>query len=521
MAPNSAGRGRVSLIDPQRMCFLTATGAFSPVGSLGNTALQVQYDAFQRNNDDCSVLAILDIRDMPELNEHPAIIHRPHLIFYAGAMMISRLAKQPHPLGLVFSWSSSPGSDFTEEEKTKLEELAKRAVASLQRSMLAAIDQTNVKPGEMILAAVWVKKDSLEWEVVGINEQWRQLTGVGLETFHEYPGLLYILQPAEGSTIQQLINGIQEEANKLPKGASIPIILSPCASSGTSLQFAVAIKRPTSQPPLVITKYSASSDETTFKLDELWMVEVHARIQTDTYKSSKTSKSCPGSSALYNSGLPPNTTGSSLSPSFTSSKDEYRPMSAIERAHNVPPRLESLQFGALLGSGSFADVYAGFLGDFPVAIKVITIHPAYIVEEDWVAHYEAHLAVDMLHENVVKTLDWCRIESPNGDQVWIIQELCDLGSLSNALKIGFLKENGDPEGPPDMQKVLETALDIANGLRYLHATDQIHSDLSTNNVLLTSAENDRGFVGKVTDFGLSRLGSKEYATRTVGTVSHM
>ncbi|KAL4525468.1 hypothetical protein Ndes2437A_g03928 [Nannochloris sp. 'desiccata'] len=49
----------------------------------------------------------------------------------------------------------------------------------------------------------------------------------------------------------------------------------------------------------------------------------------------------------------------------------------------------------------------------------------------------------------------------------------------------------------------------------------MHGDLSSNNVLLGQYENARGFIAKVTDFGLSRNSQDDVTTKTVGTVSHM
>ena len=51
-------------------------------------------------------------------------------------------------------------------------------------------------------------------------------------------------------------------------------------------------------------------------------------------------------------------------------------------------------------------------------------------------------------------------------------------------------------------------MDIAAGMDYLHSLGVLHSDLKAANVLLTSKQpssyDPRGFVCKVTDFGLSR-----------------
>jgi serine/threonine protein kinase len=52
--------------------------------------------------------------------------------------------------------------------------------------------------------------------------------------------------------------------------------------------------------------------------------------------------------------------------------------------------------------------------------------------------------------------------------------------------------------------ILLTALDIAQGLEYLHHSSRrmVHRDLSANNILLTtSSSDDRGFRAMLSDFG--------------------
>ncbi|KAL4517447.1 hypothetical protein Ndes2437B_g06678 [Nannochloris sp. 'desiccata'] len=202
--------------------------------------------------------------------------------------------------------------------------------------------------------------------------------------------------------------------------------------------------------------------------------------------------------------------------------------SAIEAGTmHIPPRLATLKRGPALGIGSYGSVYWGTLGDAGVAIKVMQ-HAAgpEAGQQLWAAQYEAMVASDLSHENLVRTIDWCCHIQGNaqGGTVWIIQELCNKGSLAIAIKEGSLRIiQGNVESAPDMHAVLETAADVARGMAYLHSHDVIHGDLSSNNVLFISAENNkRGYQAKVTDFGLSRaLGGQDCATKTVGTVSHM
>jgi serine/threonine protein kinase len=60
-------------------------------------------------------------------------------------------------------------------------------------------------------------------------------------------------------------------------------------------------------------------------------------------------------------------------------------------------------------------------------------------------------------------------------EVQIVQELCDCGSLREALDKGFYH---DPlYGKVNYPAVLDTAADIACGMRHLHACNILHSDL--------------------------------------------
>jgi len=75
-----------------------------------------------------------------------------------------------------------------------------------------------------------------------------------------------------------------------------------------------------------------------------------------------------------------------------------------------------------------------------------------------------------------------------------------------------------------MSYIARTALEVASALNYLHSVKIIHGDLKTANVLLKGDGSDpRGFVCKVSDFGLSRFLAEDshIKTFTCGTVTHM
>ena len=189
-----------------------------------------------------------------------------------------------------------------------------------------------------------------------------------------------------------------------------------------------------------------------------------------------------------------------------------------------PPRLSQLQIGNMIGRGSYGVVYYGQLAELPVAVKVMEGAPGPDWDaRRWAARVEAAIAMDLSHPNITKTLDWGHQEDPHSGKIWILQEMCDRGSLSEAVERGAFRQGQIPENPADMRSVLETALDVARGVQYLHSKNVLHADLSSNNVLLCTAppDNYRGFTAKVTDFGLSRVAKNDQATKTFGTISHM
>lgn len=108
-------------------------------------------------------------------------------------------------------------------------------------------------------------------------------------------------------------------------------------------------------------------------------------------------------------------------------------------------------------------------------------------------------------------------------QVWIVQHLCDKGTLYNAIDKGWLRQALSLTAGPSLSAVLNTAFEIATAMEYLHEQGILHGDLNGNNVLLSHHDsNQRSFVALVGDFGLSRaISVTQNTTRTVGTVTHM
>ncbi|GAX80144.1 hypothetical protein CEUSTIGMA_g7582.t1 [Chlamydomonas eustigma] len=242
------------------------------------------------------------------------------------------------------------------------------------------------------------------------------------------------------------------------------------------------------------------------------------------------------------------------------------------RDHSVScgaPELDDIELMELMGEGSYGKVFRGKWKGHEVAVKsmVLPIKLSGAEHRERMAIMEAAISSSLSHPNIVKThtyslkpvresvssLSWdggksaigfsvessffagCERSSvdtvrssPGGSvsafQVQIVQELCDRGSLREALDLGLF--HGGPEGDDvNYPTVLETALDVARGMRHLHSCNILHSDLKALNVLLQSCSNSSlGFTAKVADFGLSvkMLHSETHVSNMFqGTMSHM
>eukprot|EP00192_Tetraselmis_astigmatica_P010236 CAMPEP_0117664692 /NCGR_PEP_ID=MMETSP0804-20121206/9370_1 /TAXON_ID=1074897 /ORGANISM="Tetraselmis astigmatica, Strain CCMP880" /LENGTH=852 /DNA_ID=CAMNT_0005471971 /DNA_START=365 /DNA_END=2923 /DNA_ORIENTATION=- len=133
------------------------------------------------------------------------------------------------------------------------------------------------------------------------------------------------------------------------------------------------------------------------------------------------------------------------------------------------------------------------------------------------------------------------------DEVWevrLLQECCDLGTLRSAIKQQKLYKAPEPfvnarstwsnparhandpvsldcssigcpptytnyqlfeDTPQDLRKALSLAVDIAEGMAYIHSKRIIHGDLKTSNILLQTVVSERELMAraKISDFGTS------------------
>ncbi|KAL5553089.1 hypothetical protein UlMin_040490 [Ulmus minor] len=144
----------------------------------------------------------------------------------------------------------------------------------------------------------------------------------------------------------------------------------------------------------------------------------------------------------------------------------------------------------VLGDGGFGTVYHGKLKDGrEVAVKRLYEHNYKRVKQFM---NEIEILTRLRHKNLVSlygcTSHHCR-------ELLLVYEYIPNGTVADHLH-GDQSKSTPLSWPTRMSIAIETA----NALFYLHASDIVHRDVKTNNILL-----DNHFCVRVADFGLSRL----------------
>jgi serine/threonine protein kinase len=117
-------------------------------------------------------------------------------------------------------------------------------------------------------------------------------------------------------------------------------------------------------------------------------------------------------------------------------------------------------------------------------------------------HDSNFFPVQLRHPKVISFLG----ASFDGEDKVIVMEYMKYGSVYDALRRPDTRQN-ILEAPPTQLRI---ALDIAQGMSYLHSKDVLHRDLTSKNILL-----DAYLTAKVSDLGLSKI--KSDAVQLSGT----
>jgi hypothetical protein len=213
------------------------------------------------------------------------------------------------------------------------------------------------------------------------------------------------------------------------------------------------------------------------------------KSSTDALSEKNNSSSSSSRSSSYMTSVEQTHYHATLKDVSLSSQDDAKPKPLQKQAPLEAPEtgdvflgVEQLRAGSVtiakekeLGHGAFGNVYKGTWQQRPVAIKEIDIERA-----------QKNLGID--RSQVLDALSWemARLAStshPNlvqfygayqeQDKTYLVLEFCEGGSLQDALKKN-----------PSWALRWQWALQMSQGLAYLHHQGTLHRDLKAENILL-------------------------------------
>ncbi|XP_028290295.1 myosin-IIIa isoform X2 [Gouania willdenowi] len=160
---------------------------------------------------------------------------------------------------------------------------------------------------------------------------------------------------------------------------------------------------------------------------------------------------------------------------------------------SFPDPTDTWEIIETIGKGTYGKVYKVLskVDGSKAAVKILD--PIHDIDEEIEAEYNILKALSD-HANVVKFFGmFYKKDVKCGDQLWLVLELCNGGSVTDLAK-GMLKR-GDRMDEAIIAYILHEAL---MGLQHLHIHKTIHRDVKGNNILLTT----QGGI-KLVDFGVS------------------
>lgn len=154
-----------------------------------------------------------------------------------------------------------------------------------------------------------------------------------------------------------------------------------------------------------------------------------------------------------------------------------------------------------LGGGGMALVYKGRDTLLNRQVTVKLLRPEYTCDEEFVARFrrEAQAVAKLSHPNIVSVYD----VGHEGDTHYIVMEYVEGKNLKELIR---------EEGILPVNRAVDIARQICEGLDHAHDSGIVHRDIKPHNILVTT-----GGKVKVTDFGIARAVTSVTVTQA-GTI---
>ncbi|EFJ13809.1 hypothetical protein SELMODRAFT_146897 [Selaginella moellendorffii] len=172
--------------------------------------------------------------------------------------------------------------------------------------------------------------------------------------------------------------------------------------------------------------------------------------------------------------------------------DARSPTEGLEGYDDWTLDLRRLAMGHAFAQGASGRLYRGTYDGEDVAVKILerpknNAERAQVMEQQFTQ--EVRMLAALKHQNVVRFIGACR-----KPLVWcIVTEYAKGGSVRS-----FLSKR--KSRPVPLKLAVKQALDIAQGMQYLHNLGFIHRDLKSDNLLIAT---DKSI--KIADFGVARI----------------